>query len=80
MIIMLKNMLNVSGAKELNKVQLKNTTGGAISSGGGWSCIRTKNGVSHTFFGNQSSGSATAWVNAWGSMGWDAHCGHQAEQ
>ena len=74
---MLKNILNVSGAKELNKEQLKNTTGG-IGVAGGWSCIRTKNGVSHTFYGNQSAGSATAWVNAWGSMGWDASCGNQA--
>ncbi len=75
---MLKNILELNGAQKLNKKQLKYTLGGA--SGGGWACIRTKNGVSHTFYGNQSEGSATAWVNAWGSLGWDASCGSQHQQ
>ncbi|GGG11888.1 hypothetical protein GCM10011344_10740 [Dokdonia pacifica] len=77
---MLKNIVNLNGVKELNNAQLKNTNGGIISEDHAFACIRTKDGVSHTFYGNQSEASATAWVNAWGSLGWDASCGHEAHR
>lgn len=76
---MLKNMLQLEGVQKLSKKQLQNTAGGAAG-GGGWVCVRVQNGVSHWFYGNQSSGSASAWVNAWGSMGWDAYCNNNAQQ
>ena len=77
---MLKNMLFLKGVTQLDKVQLKNTNGGVVAEDHTFACIRTKDGESHTFYGNQSSASATAWVNAWGSLGWEASCGHQAHR
>lgn len=73
---MLKKIVQLKGVQKLNNKQLKNTAGGASSGGGGfWACSRVNSsGESHSFFGNQSSGSAQAWVNAWNGMGWAATC------
>ena len=70
---MLKNILNVSGAKELNKAQLKNTKGGVIGVGGIF-CFREKDGVYVSNTTNQSPQTAGSWVVAWESLGWTANC------
>ncbi|MBC8757164.1 hypothetical protein H2O64_21015 [Kordia sp. YSTF-M3] len=52
----------------LSKEEMKNINGGV------WVCYRRKGDQIERFDGNQSEGTASAWVNAWGSLGWNASC------
>ncbi|MEM6721973.1 MAG: hypothetical protein AAF611_21780 [Bacteroidota bacterium] len=54
--------------KVLTKQELKDIKGGV------WVCYRRKGDQVERFDGNQSEGTATAWVNMWGSLGWNASC------
>ena len=71
---MLKNVLEIKGIRKLKKSELKKIDGSSLGDNGFWVCTRYQNGVSHTFYGNQSYSTAVAWENSWRSLGWNANC------